>query len=359
MARPQTGSCELSKNWFVVFERKRRRADSEVVSPQELIGGTQPAHLSFGAWEELPSGSVVQVCHPEWRGVRTVAYSFRTPVVESAELGGEGLAAALIGRAPSCVVIQGWPPGAAVLVGALNRAGVRVKAVLHSSPAQHDAEAGEAAMISEILGLVGEGILDGVGIAKAGVPEALSGLGFPVSYVPNRAPALPEWSRIDLGIGTHVGVFAVPFWRKNVSTQILAASLLGATSHVMSRPSNYYVAKAAVVEHGELDYPSFVSLQASVDINLYVTLSECHPSTPQESYLTGVPCLTSRSSAVFRSDAELWDLTTVDEADNPMAIAEAARRLQNHRDQAMALALNWISEADRVGEELWQAFVRP
>lgn len=310
-------------------------------------------------WRRQSSGSgVIQVCHPDWRGVRTVAYSFRTPVVEARDLGTPELLAELVEHQPEVVVIQGWPPGAAHLAASLGRLGVRVGVVLHSSPAQHDAEAGEAAMIGEILGLVESGVVHRFGMAKAGVPEALNALGFPVWYVPNRAPALPPaWVPLELGEGRHVGVFAEPFWRKNVSTQVLAASLLEATAHLMSAPQNRYVATARVVEHGSLAYPEFIQLQASMDLNLYVTLSECHPSTPQESYLTGVPCLTSRTSSVFRSDPDLWKLTTVDQADNPVEIALASQRLSENRDEAVERALAWISLADQLGAEMWESFV--
>ena len=80
-----------------------------------------------------------------------------------------------------------------------------------------------------------------------------------------------------------------------------------------------------MVEHGELPWDRFVAIQGSVDLNLYVTLSECHPSTPQESYLAGVPCLLSRVSGVFADDPRLWEITTTDRPDDPSAIAEAAR----------------------------------
>lgn len=333
-----------------MFERFRR---SKPDDPRR-----QP-HLSFGSWDDLEPGSVVQVCHPDWRGVRTVTYSFHTPVVECDDPGAwsRELTAALTERSPQCVVIQGWPPGAGMLAAALSAAGVPVKTVLHSSPAQHDAEVGEAKMVDEIIGLVGEGVLAGMGMAKAGVPEAITALGIPVAYVPNRAPVLPSWSKQDLGTGFHVGVFAEPFWRKNVSAQVLAASLMGATPHVMRKPDNRYMAAVSAVEHGQLGYPEFISLQASVDLNLYVTLSECHPSTPQESYLTGVPCLMSRTSSVFRSDPDLWQLTTVDQADNPSEIAAAARRLDESREEAVARARVWIDAADRIGAELWESFV--
>jgi hypothetical protein len=64
----------------------------------------------------------------------------------------------------------------------------------------------------------------------------------------------------------------------------------------------------------------------------------------------------SRTSAVFRSDPALWELTTVDELDNPRAIAAAANRLLESRDEAVARAHAWIAEADEVGASAWADF---
>ena len=321
--------------------------------------GREPV-LSAGDWNRLEPGTVVQVCHPDWRGVRTVAYGFSTPVVECDDLDRwsgllvDRLAAAEVG----CVVVQGWPPGAAAFVRAAAGRGIRIKAVLHSSPTQHGAEPGEAAVVDEVFSLAAAGVLAGVGMGKAGVAAAFAAVGHPVTHVPNRVPRLPELDRRDLGDGLHVGVFAEPFWRKNVTTQLLAVALLDdATAHVMTRPSNAYLSKLTIVEHGELPWAEFVSLQGSVDLNLYVTLSECHPSTPQESYLAGVPCLISRVSAVFKDDPVLWELTSVDEADNPEAIAAAARRLLDARDEAVSRAKEWMAAADARAEAIWEDFV--
>jgi hypothetical protein len=317
--------------------------------------------LSFGSWDQFPGQSprVVQICHPDWRGVRTVSYAFRSPVVECDDLHvwGRMLADRIDEARVDMVVIQGWPPGSGLLAKLLEERSIPVKCLLHSSPVQHGAEPGEAGVIDEILGLASKGVLDGVGMAKAGVSEAFTAIGYPVEYVPNRVPDVPTVVRKVLGEGTHVGIFAEPFWRKNVTTQLLAVGMMDrATAHVLSLPDNPYLRSVRVVEHGELPYDEFISLQASVDLNLYVTLSECHPSTPQESYLTGVPCLVSRVSSVFKSDERLWDLTTVDEADNPVSIVKAAERLLAHREEALDRADRWMREADRLGAEAWSQF---
>jgi len=255
------------------------------------------------------------------------------------------------------VVIQGWPRGAAGLVTRLVEVGIQVKCVLHSSPAQHGAEVGEAAVVDEVLGLGQRGVLTEVGMAKVGVPEAFAAAGYPVTYVPNRVPVLPNLERVDLGPGLHVGVFAEPFWRKNVVTQLLAVGLLdGAVAHVIRRPDVSYLDGIDVVEHGELAWEQFVAIQGSVNLNLYVTLSECHPSTPQESYLAGVPCLTSRVSGVFTDDRRLWEITTTDRPDDPSAIAETARELLSLRDEAVDRARTWMASHDGRAAKIWDRF---
>jgi hypothetical protein len=317
-------------------------------------------NLSFGTWDQLvPSERVIQVCHPDWRGVRTVAVSFASPVVECDDLilWSDSLIDHITATSVEVVVIQGWPPGAARFAARLHEVGIEVKCVLHSSPAQHGAEAGEAAVVEEVLTLATSGVLAEVGMAKVGVPEAFTAAGHPVTYVPNRVPVLPEFEKVDLGPGLHIGVFAEPFWRKNVVTQLLAVELLeGGVAHVMRGPDVSYLDAIEVVEHGELAWNDFVALQGSVDLNLYVTLSECHPSTPQESYLAGVPCLISRVSGVFANDPRLWEITTTDRPDDPSAIAEAATRLLETRDEAVSLAKAWMSAQDRRAAEIWDRF---
>ncbi len=291
--------------------------------------------------------------------MRTVAYSFRTPVVECDNLTrwADHLTDHMTAADIDTVVIQGWPPGAAGFASRLGEVGIQVKCVLHSSPAQHGAEVGEAAVVDEVLSLGHRGVLTEVGMAKVGVPEAFTAAGYPVTYVPNRVPLLPPFDPVDLGTGLHVGVFAEPFWRKNVVTQLLAVGLLdGAIAHVIRRPDVSYLEGIDVVEHGELPWEQFVAIQGSVDLNLYVTLSECHPSTPQESYLAGVPCLISRVSGVFTDDPRLWEITSTDRPDDPSAIADGARDLMSVSDEAVQRARAWMTNHDRLAAEIWNRF---
>jgi hypothetical protein len=341
-----------------ILKRRFISAPPPVEEPPE----ERSPSLSFGSWDDLSPGdpAVVVVCHPDWRGVRTAAYSFREPTVECDDLDrwGDEIVARLRATNVATVVVHGFPPGTGPFIRAAHVAGINTRVVLHSSMAQHGAEAGEAAVANEVLALTRSGVLDQAGFVKAGLAESFTALGYPAAYVPNRAPDLPPYEAHAVGPGLNVGIFAEPFWRKNVVTQLGAVALLDdATAHVMRRPDVEYLDHLRMVDHGEIPWGEFVSLQASMDVNLYVTLSECHPLSPIESYQTGVPALMSRTSDVFRSDGRLWGLTTTEIPDDPSEIATAIRRLIDHADEAVERAGRWIARADASAAERWREFV--
>ena len=176
-------------------------------------------------------------------------------------------------------------------------------------------------------------------------------------YVPNRSPELPEYETMDLGEGVQVGILLDPYWRKNVTTQLGAAAILGATAHVNRTPDVGYLDGLTIVEHGSVPWERFVGLQASMGLNMNVTLSECHPMSPMESYLSGVPSLVSATSSLFRDDSDLYEMTTVAEADNPRIIADKASLLLDNRSEAVERAIAWMSTHDRIAADRFADFV--
>ena len=128
-------------------------------------------------------------------------------------------------------------------------------------------------------------------------------------------------------------------------------------AHVAHRPDVGYLENVDILEHGDLDWEAFIGLQAGMTLNFNVTLSECHPMSPMESYLSGVPCLISATSALFREDPDLYEMTTVAEADNPRAIADKAALLLDHRTEAVDRARAWMSAHDQLAAEQFAGFV--
>lgn len=71
---------------------------------------------------------------------------------------------------------------------------------------------------------------------------------------------------------------------------------------------------------------------ASTAATLYVTLSECSPMLPLESFALGVPCLVGPSSHLFREDPYLGPRLIVRDPLNPSLIARMLERLIEERD---------------------------
>lgn len=90
---------------------------------------------SSGSWESLTSAepNVVIICHPDWRGVRTAAYSFREPTIECDDLDrwGAEIVARLRSGNVATVVVHGFPPGSGSFIHAAHTAGIGTRVVLH------------------------------------------------------------------------------------------------------------------------------------------------------------------------------------------------------------------------------------
>jgi hypothetical protein len=311
-------------------------------------------------WEvpEVPDG-VLQVCHPDWRGVRSSAVAFRDPVLEASDLNTvTGRTEELIGAGVTTVVIQGWPPNAEAFATAASEAGISVLTVFHSSPAQHGVDGGEAEAVFRMLELKDAGIVADVATVKAGIVESFQALGHTIEHVGNRVPVLEDVEPVPVKEGINVGILLYPMWRKNVTTQILATHQLGWRPFVMADPQVAYLSLNDLTVCGELPRAEFLAIQAAMDISFNVTLSECHPMMPMESYRLGVPCLMSRTSDLFINDSDLYELTTVDQADNPAAIAQAAKRLLDNAPEAVERANRALDAVDATSAEQWRAFTR-
>jgi glycosyltransferase involved in cell wall biosynthesis len=255
------------------------------------------------------------------------------------------------------LVISGYPPGIDVLAREAASRGVAVRVLFHSSMAQHGDVASEAAVVDEAYGLLRDGLLDAIGFTKEGLAEAFTALGMPAMYVPPATANPGPADKLELPGGPHLGIFGEATGRKNVTTQVGAAALLGATPHVTALPAGYLAGRVTV--HSIVERSQYLGLLASMDLNLNVSLYECFPVTPQESFHLGVPCLVSRTSALFRDDPFLWDLLTVSEHDNPAAIAGACRRILavNEKEGLIGRAKAWMVEWDEATRDQRDAFL--
>jgi hypothetical protein len=255
------------------------------------------------------------------------------------------------------VVVSGYPPGVDFLAREAASRGINVRVLFHSSMAQHGDVATEDSVVAEAYGLLRAGLIDAIGFTKEGQAEALNALGMPATYVPPATTNPGPASKLRLSDGPHLGIFGEATGRKNVTTQVGAAAILRATPHVTSIPAGYLSGRVTV--HSIVERTHYLALLASMDLNLNVSLYECFPVTPQESFHVGVPCLISRTSSLFRDDPFLWDLLTVSEHDNPSAIAVGCRRVlaASGKEGVVERALEWMAAWDKRTRDARDSFL--
>lgn len=364
---PRTGKGTLAqgiawlrqRSWLTALEawiRRPRPATAPGVGEwsTEPVGGEQHSgvfRVSDDAWYALLAKSgaaVVAVAHPEWRGVRS-----STENLFEHRLFIERLTASqarhLLGRLRDAgcrqVVLQGWPPGCAPLVDEIHRfaPGLKLKVIWHGSLMQLGEQAEWAALQRVIAGFHA-GQITRIGFVKHGMADVFAHLGIDSAFVMNYVRTIPTGPSTPRPAGPHIGLWAVaPIWRKLPYTMLAAAALVPGAQVWMTghNQRTTQVANLLGVRHqrlaeGALPRSEMPTALAQMDVNLYVTLSECAPMLPLESLAVGVPCLLGPTSHYFRDHPELHRRLVVSYPDDPLSVAEVLQAALAHRTEIVS-----------------------
>ena len=95
-----------------------------------------------------------------------------------------------------------------------------------------------------------------------------------------------------------------------------------------------------------IPYDQLLREIASTAVSLYVTVSECSPMLPLESFALGVPCLIGPSSHLFRDHALLREMLVVEQPYNPGLIADMALAAAAQRDDLVAAYSRYNQEVE-------------
>lgn len=320
-----------------------------------------------------PAAPVLAVVPPNWAGVTTSALNNFPNVLLLPDQApnAQRTAQEIARRGLAAVVFSDVPEGLARVAQALKASSPQVRILVHyqGSFAQNS-QTKIRLNFRRVVTLARDGVLERVGCAKAGMAEALEAMGVRACYVPNRVEPPARAVHHAARSPRKVGVFVEDVLRKNANTQFAAACMLkDAEVHVNEAPDpSYLPAAGRLAAHGRLPYDQFLLLLGEMDLNLYVSLSECYPMTVVESLIRGVPCLTSHTHEIFAHDAELGRALIVAALDNPVAITQQAelvladREAIGRRCEAFALELNRHAEAalnEFVGFEIHGSDGRP
>jgi SAM-dependent methyltransferase/glycosyltransferase involved in cell wall biosynthesis len=308
----------------------------------------------------------VGICHPEWRGIRAATYALSDEVLEISAIRSEEhlaeLAQFLADIGPRVIAIHGIMPGASSLFPALKRVLPRSRLLLayHGSPSQENFPT-ENDLLEEMIDLAREKQIDALGFLKQGMAEIVRARGVSTYQLFNKiqiSPGSPAPAR-QMGAGPQIGLFVPPVQHKNFYAQLLGA--LGMPSsrvHVLQPPAGSLFSRdiRRMVIHGVQPHAEFLRLLGSMDVNLYVTLSECYPMTVLESLQLGVPCVTSDTSPIFDEDAELRELLVVRKFSDPDAITRQLERVLGAREEIARRGQALLARLNERADQLWSAF---
>lgn len=131
----------------------------------------------------------------------------------------------------------------------------------------------------------------------------------------------------------HIGVFGNDSYNKNRHTQVAAASLISSSVvHFIGEDEfDYLLPPERKVQHTMMDYPKFLSVLGSMDINLYCSFTESFGQVVLESLALGVPCIHNNNSGILDDYPELQERLIVNQYDNIQTISKQINKALKHR----------------------------
>lgn len=281
-------------------------------------------------------GKLLHIAHHEWHGIRqATAYSpghkLLIPAHEAINEHEKRVIADTIARmGVQRICFQGYSDNAdALLLYLRSVLGPSVKyfVVSHVTTAQFDHHF-EMSVIARLLNRLKFGVIDGIASVKPGFGTAIAGFwkGTIINYAPKiEMPVGRRSDRVEVYAPLDVG------WRKNLFTNIMAASLASnvdtvKTANFPNGLENIYdLRKLRLV--GYLRGRDLLDEMARSSLTLIATLAECQPMTQLESFAVGTPALTGPLTVSEFAGDPLIELCTTTNLDNPALLAKDIEKI--------------------------------
>lgn len=173
-------------------------------------------------------------------------------------------------------------------------------------------------------------------------------------YIMNNIHNKPSFDDKKIGIGVYNG--SMNYWAKNVSVNLHAALMMDCPVDVI--PFDKEVQRIVAATRSKkisgvdspLSYEDFLSRMERREIIFAVSFTEAMPMLPLEALNVGTLVLTGNNHELFTGDEFLRDSLVVSCMDNPLAIAQAAKRALQNRDEILKRYTKWKEKFDRIQE---------
>ena len=196
----------------------------------------------------------------------------------------------------------------------------------------------------EIINLHKKGIISVMATCKESLLNFYLKEGYKAKFITNKVTTSVKPLKKKNSKEIRIGLYAAKCddWRKNMFTQIAAASLIDNAVIDMVPLNEEAIEFANLVGvkiegvDNSLKREELIARMSLNDINLYVTFSECAPMLPLESLEMGVPCITGNNHHYFK-DGPLEEYLVVNNEENPLEIKEKIDRSLASKDEVLKL----------------------
>lgn len=256
------------------------------------------------------------------------------------------------------IVFSGFPPYFETVISSISEYGQdRLFLLYHGSLSSNREDSYTISMLEQILSLARSRKIHSLGFVKKGMAETFESLwGLDARHIILRTSDIHTPLSTPKGGGDeiNIGVFTHDQYRKNIDNQVAAALMIENSIVHLKRNFDFgYLGNSEKLHyHGHFDsYEAFLGVLGLMDVNLYVSFSECWGQIITESLALGVPCLAAENSGVFDFDSELGKLLIVKEFDNSAAIAEQIKRVLPFKEEIGRKGREYVLKLNKMADE--------
>ena len=287
-----------------------------------------------------PTAEMIAIVSPEFRGVRAATVEMVPGLVEISEIFSRKkateLAHQIIKYSPKKVLISGYAKGHDLLIEELKKANpdLRIFVLIHSAFIWFDIYPTENIIFEKFINMANKGIIEKIGFCKRDLAEYFGHQGINTFFVMNRFyPEKHNYKSLNKS-NINVGIFGKNMWHRNITNQVIGALSVQHTEiHVNEISDHFFIDKNRVTVHGIVPRDEFLKLYKKLDINLYISMTECFPMVAIESMQYGIPCLVSDTSDVYAFNSKLKSWLTVSTIDSPIGISKKIKEVINNYDE--------------------------
>ncbi len=230
----------------------------------------------------------------------------------------------------------------------------KIKLIYHGSFASNrEDENSTIFFLNEIIELAKLNKIHSLGFVKKGMAESfeiISGISTShILLVTNKAK-IKEKQYINNDT-INIGVFTHNQYRKNIDNQVAAALMINNSIIHLKNNYNfgYFHNPNRFNIHGFFNsHNDFLKVLASMNVNLYVSFSECWGQVITESLMLGVPCLAADNSGVLDYDIELANFLIVKEFDNSTAIYKQTQLVLENNKWISKRGMEYIDKLNKM-----------